>query len=201
MEARRASLAVVGQALLAAEGPVKREVASARRAWPFVDHGVVGTGKHQGRSPAASRGVSRQGREAIAVASKRAERLPPTLVPNSEMLIGPGAGVAAIFESFSGLADHGWSHIRSTVNAIGFGPAAARSFLSANVNTYIIAVYDGHFDLSEAGKSLAAAYERLGAGAAFGHRLTEAQVDEISRFYSPGNIRLNPHPWQQLVEG
>jgi hypothetical protein len=67
------------------------------------------------------------------------------------------------------------------------------------VNTYIIAVYDGHFDLSLIGKAVQQAYTRLGAAKEFGDALTPTQVAEIASSYGPRVERLRPYPWEGLV--
>lgn len=138
---------------------------------------------------------------AIGAAALHAQRLPAMLTTNSEALTGPAASVAGIYQYFSGLVDHGWSHVNVAAGSLGSAPPAERAFLRENVGTYVIAVYDGHFDLSLIGKTVASAYQRLGGPDAFSRSLTKTEVEDLARAYSPEAVRLRPHPWQQLVNG
>jgi hypothetical protein len=201
VEARRASLIVAAHALIALEKSVSQEVAAASNAWPFVDHGLVAAPRRGDSHKPMPNPLSRVGRQTIANAASAAEQLPAMLAENSEALAGPAGEVATIYQSYSGLVDHGWQHVNSTVGSLASAPAAVRSFLRANVNTYIVAVYDAHFDISEIGETLGGAYRRLGGGAAFRNKLTESEVKELERFYSAARLRLSPHPWQSLLGG
>jgi hypothetical protein len=137
---------------------------------------------------------------AIGAAVARARSLRLSLVPESQALTGAAAGLAGVYELAAALVAHSWPEIDAAANAARHGPRAA-AFLRANANTYIIAVYDGHFDLSLIGKGLRRAYRRLGGPDAFGASLTAAQVRAIAAAYSPRSVRLRPHPWQSLVSG
>ena len=87
-----------------------------------------------------------------------------------------------IYENYEQLAQRGWNLTEAAVQTIASaGPAGATataastsaaqaSFEQANSPLYIDAIYDGHFDLSLLGKSLASGYEKLGGPGAFGAR-------------------------------
>jgi hypothetical protein len=222
LQARRAGLAEVANALIAMHGAVSREVAAARRVWPLMDHGIPRARRAQAREagrggadPAARRrraalvaqrnnalrrrlAALRAGALAAAVAG---QRLSPPLLTHTEELTGAGSEIVGVYELASGLVSHGWNQVAATLAAGNKSSPAARVFQRANVDTYIVSVYDGNFDLSLLGKMLAQAYKRLGGAKAFGHALTPAQVAAIEHAYSPAGDRLTPHPWQGLVSG
>jgi hypothetical protein len=220
LRARRADLAEVAHALLGTREAVAHEVAAARVAWPFVDYGIsrppsgpAHTGgrarrdsKRQRaeaalrkrRDAALARRFAAMGR-ALTNASAEGERLPAALVSHAEELTGAGSMIAGVYELAAGLIAHGWPQVHATVTAIRGGPRAAQVFLRANVNTYIISVYDGNFDLSLLGKMVAKAYARLGGAKEFRGSLTPGEVAEIAAAYGPGVEQLHPHPWQGLV--
>jgi hypothetical protein len=135
----------------------------------------------------------------VSTAAVRAQQLPPTLVAHSDELTGAGSEIAGMYELGSGLIDHGWAQIEATLAAAHDQSPAAGAFLRANVDTYIISVYDGNFDLSLVGKMVEQAYKRLGGAKQFGSTLTPAEVARLARAYAPTVDKLRPHPWQRLV--
>jgi hypothetical protein len=212
LQARRTDLAAVGHALIGAEEPIQEELAAARMAWPLIDRGLPRPVNAPADSPAgrASKQANRRDIRArertmltlkrwVRAAATRAQLLPPALVVRAAELTGAGSEIAGVYELSSGLIDHGWAQIEATLAPANRDSPAARAFLRANVDTYIISVYDGNFDLSLVGKMLKQAYKRLGGAERFGRTLTPAQVADLSRAYSPTVDRLRPHPWQRLV--
>jgi hypothetical protein len=222
LQARRADLAEVAGALIAMHEAVVSEVAAARRAWPLIDRGLPRAKPEQAREtgragvgPAARRHraalIARRNnalrrrlatlKRAALAAAAAGQRLSPPLLVHAEELTGAGSQIAGVYELASGLVNHGWNQVAATLAADNKDSPAARAFLRANVDTYIVSAYDGNFDLSLLGKMLAQAYKRLGGAKEFGHTLTPAQVKAIERAYSPAAVRLTPHPWQGLVSG
>ncbi len=219
LQSRRAGLAQVAQALLARQGAVAHEVAAARLAWPLLDHGIPHASAlrhestHHAHDPRAQRREralqARRERELkqriaalrqlIALAAVRAQGMYAPLVAHGEEHTGAGSGIAGVYELGAGLVNHGLAQIEATLNAGKSTPPAARAFLRQNVDTYIISVYDGNFDLALLGKMLERAYERLGGPKEFRNALTRAQVAEIAHAYAPASERLEPHPWEGLV--
>jgi hypothetical protein len=178
----RAQLVLVSGGLRSAAGAVRRELGAARGAWPSIAAGLP-----QALSPAL--------RAAVGRAATGAKALPePPFMADAARLTGPAAGIAGLYESFQQLAQRGWRLTEATIDAISGGPPAAASFARANSSLYIDAIYDGHFDLSLVGKSVTSAYERLGAGQAFGATLTPSEIAALSATYSIPAVRLEPHP-------
>jgi hypothetical protein len=180
----RADLAAVSHELLRIEGPVQREVAAARVAWPGIAHGLpVGT-------------LSTSVRRPISVAGLRARQIPvPPLLgeAGAEGLTGPAAEVAGLFRGFNTLTVRGWTQIEASIQTIGGGSPTAAGFARDNVNLYIDSVYDGHFDLGAIGEGVVREYRQLGGSAGFGQGLTPGEVAELGRTYSRED-RLEPHP-------
>jgi hypothetical protein len=213
VQARRTDLAQVSHSLIAIEEPIAREVAAARAAWPLIDRGLPNAKPkpahtNDGRAAATERrrSAARANRSMLRLrrlvsrAAARGGELPPALVAQAEELTGAGSEIAGLYELSSGLVAHGWAQIAATLDAAGGRDSpAARAFLRANVDTYIISVYDGNFDLSLIGKMARQAFKRLGGTAAFGRALTLAQVSALTRAYSKRADELTPHPWQHLV--
>jgi hypothetical protein len=219
VRSRRADLAEVAHALLARREAVAQEVAAARLAWPLLDGGIPHASAprhetaHQTRDARARRREhalqARRERELnqrlaalrqlIALARVRAQEIYAPLVAHGEELTGAASGISSVYELASGLVDHGLAQVDATLNVRPSTPPAARAFLRENVDTYIISVYDGNFDLSLLGKMIERAYERLGGPKEFRAMLTKAQVKELARAYSPAGVRLEPHPWEGLV--
>jgi hypothetical protein len=202
----------VGHALIGAEEPIRKELAAARMAWPLIDRGLprsvpalADARAERLRRAANRRRIHARERAMLnlkrwaSIAATRAQQLPPALVAHADELTGAGSEIAGVYELSSGLIDHGWAQIEATLAETKGDSPAARAFLRANVDTYIISVYDGNFDLSLVGKMLQQAYKRLGGTEGFGNALTPAQVAGLARAYSPSVDRLRPHPWQRLV--
>jgi hypothetical protein len=209
LRARRADLVQVGRALTGLRAPLASELSVARRAWPLIDrwlerrHSVRRAHRPGGQSASApeARRATLAARDAtLAQAAALARALPATLVSEPEALTGAASGIASIYQLASGLLAHGWEQVAAAASTRGHDPAAL-AFLRANANTYIIAIYDAHFDLSLLGKQFSAAYKRLGGASAFGRAFTAAQARSIARAYSPRYMRLRPHPWRALVSG
>jgi hypothetical protein len=125
----------------------------------------------------------------------RAARLPePYFMASASRLTGPAAGLAGLYETFARLSERGWRLTQSSIETVLSGTASAASFVKGNASLYVHAIYDGHYDLSLIGKSLATGYERLGGASAFGPKLTVVRVRALSADYSITATRLSPHP-------
>lgn len=116
-------------------------------------------------------------------------------------LTGPASGIASLYESFSALASHGWRLTETGITTILHGTSIAASFARGNSSLYIDAIYDGHFDLSQLGKSLLSGYEKLGGAAAFEASLPRSEVTALDAAYSIPAVRLEPHPGRVVSEG
>jgi len=182
----RSHLAWAVRELRLAAGPIAREVAAAKAAWPLVAGGL-----HNSTPGEVESRVSR--------AAALARQVPtPAIVRYVHELTGPATGIVGLIESFTNLVAPGWQVTAFTVHALRHGPARVARFMDANAAVYLYAIYDSHFNLGQIGKSVADAYERLGGPSAFGGSLTLAQVDAVVRAYSPAADRLSPHPPPQL---
>jgi hypothetical protein len=218
----------VAHALIAERSEVAGEVAAAHVAWPLIDRGIphpqspprhpasrgpVHSARsrrqaalrarreaalHARREAALARKLAEM-RRAVVAATARGQALSQPLIAHAEELTGAGSGIAAVYELGTGLISHGWPQVEAALQAGRRTPAQARAFLRANVNTYIVSVYDGNFDLGLLGRALERAYGHLGGRRAFGEMLTPREVAEIKAAYSPAREQLRPHPWQGLV--
>jgi hypothetical protein len=180
---QREDLVVVSHALQRVEGEVATEVARTKAAWPLVADGLPSDTTAVAHPP-------------ILAASEAAATLEvPALFEEAQAsaLTGPGAEVAGLFRSYSGLATHGWQLIGAAIDEIEHGPEVARQFARANVALYIEGIYDAHFSLAQIGKALLAGYRKLGGASAFGASLTQAEVDGLAKTYSEPSDRLHPH--------
>ncbi len=197
----RAQFEQVASQLSGLEVAVKREVAASRVAWPSIAGGLPQT---------LGSGL----RTAVGAANALAKALPePSFLANARKLTGPASGIAGIYENYEQLAQRGWNLTEAAVQTIASaGPAtnatganasaaAQASFERANSPLYLDAIYDGHFDLSLLGKSLASGYEKLGGPEAFGTALTQAQVNALAGTYSIPAVRLEPHPTDVAKDG
>jgi hypothetical protein len=188
---QRSDLVAVARSLHQAEASAAREMAAARVAWPLVANGLPAT------IPPATL-------TALATASRAARGfvLPPLLLkPQSRSLTGPAAGIAGLFQSFTGLATRGWTLTSASAQEIAGGTPATARFARENVALYIDSVYDGHFLGGLIGKSLLHAYTSLsgmGSTSAFGSSLTLAEVTALARAYSPATLQLHPHAGVKL---
>jgi hypothetical protein len=184
----RSDLIAASRALSSVKGPVGREVAASKTAWPLVANGL----------PAST---SADQRAAVATAIARAAAVPvPALFAEhpTSSLTGPGASIAGLFRVYSGLASRGWRMIGAAIDQTEHGSPAAARFARANVALYIESVYDAHFSLAQIGRQLARGYAKLGGPAAFGASLTRAEVDSLADSYSEQISRLHPHPGVKL---
>ena len=185
---QREDLVAVSRGLRQAEGSVKREMAAARIAWPLVANGLPAS-----IPPATRTAIAKAGAAARAIVA------PPLLMKEqARSLTGPAAGIAGLFQPFSGLTERGWTLTGAAADEISGGTPAAARFARENVALYIDSVYDGHFDGSLIGKSLLKGYSQLGGPAAFGGTLSEAEVQALARAYSPEAEQLHPHPGVRL---
>jgi hypothetical protein len=178
----REDLVTVVHALQHAQGPVEREVAAAKAAWPLVAHGL----------PADTAAIQRA---PILAATSAAAELPmpaPLQEAQASMLTGPGSSIAGLFRTYSGLASHGWQIIGTSIDVIEHGSPAAARFARANIALYIESVYDAHFSLAQIGKKVLDGYEKLGDGKAF-VALTADEVGALAHAYSEAMDRLHPH--------
>jgi hypothetical protein len=180
---QREDLLAVSRALLRTQGSVEREVAATKVAWPLVANGLPSN-------------LPPSERTSIATAASQASKLlVPAPLPEAQAttLTGPGSQLAALFQSYAGLARNGWRMIGAAAEASERGTPAAARFARANVALYIESVYDGHFSLAQIGKKLTAGYGKLGGSAAFGSSLTDDEVQSLARSYSEAADRLHPH--------
>jgi len=185
---QREDLVAVSRGLRQAEGSLQREAAAAKIAWPLVADGL----------PASNTAPTRL---AVWTASRMAHAIvvpPPMDEAQARELTGPAAGIAGLFQTFSRLAERGWALIGAAIDEIAGGPAAAAAFARENVVLYIDSVYDSHFDAALIGKSLLTGYRLLGGMKAFGATLPQAEVDALTRTYSPATERLYPHSGVRL---
>ncbi|HEY5286686.1 MAG TPA: hypothetical protein VIJ50_06245 [Solirubrobacteraceae bacterium] len=198
----RAQLEQVSKQLSALEQAVKREVAASRVAWPAIAGGLP---QAPGKRLRATVKAANAGATALAE---------PLFLANASRLTGPASGIAGIYENYEQLSRRGWTMTEAAVQTIASaeqpaangtsaspGAAAQASFERANSPLYIDIIYDGHFDLSLLGKSLASGYKKLGGAQAFGAALTQAQVNALADFYSIAAVRLEPHPSGAAKDG
>jgi hypothetical protein len=184
---QREDLIAASRALAEAQREVAAEIRTTRSAWPSVANGLPSPA-----SAAQSRAI------AAAEAGAAAVRLPKLFgEERAAGLTGPGASLAGTFRSFAGLSATGWKMISHAL-AVDRAGGAAASFARANSPLYIESVYDGHFGLSQIGKKLTAGYAKLGGPAAFGHALSQAEVEALAASYSEAAARLHPHPGVKL---
>jgi hypothetical protein len=179
----REDLLAVAHALQHTQGPVEREVAAAKAAWPLVAHGL----------PADTAAIQRA---PILAATAAAAKLPmpgPLQEAQARMLTGPGSSIAGLFRTYAGLAAHGWQIIDTSIDVIEHGSPAAARFARANVALYIESVYDAHFTVAQIGKKVLDGYSKLGAGTAFGVALTADELEALAHAYSEVTDRLHPH--------
>jgi hypothetical protein len=186
---QREDLVAVSRGLRRAEGSAEREMDAARIAWPLVANGL----------PAASVPPATRTAIANAATAARAIVVPPLMrKPEARSLTGPAAGIAGLFQTFSGLTERGWTLTGAASDQIAGGSPAAARFARENVALYIDSVYDGHFDAGLIGKSLLKGYAALGGASAFGGALTQAEVQALAGAYSPAAEQLHPHPGVKL---
>lgn len=187
---QREQFVEVSSALSSLSGAVLAEARSARRAWPAISDGLP--------AELAPRLLS-----TVAAASSSAAALPvPRFAAEAGKLTGPASGVAGLYESYERLSERGWRLTEAGLATIhGAGAPRAVAFARENSPVYIDAIYDGHFNLSLIGKSLAKGYERLGGPTAFASKLTQQQIDALTRTYSSAGVRLEPHPGKATEEG
>ena len=179
----REDLVSVAHALQRAQGPVQREVASTKAAWPHVANGL----------PANIAAIPRVPIDTAAASAAKVVVPAPLQEAQATMLTGPGAAIAGLFRSYSGLSTRGWQLIGSSIDAIEGGTSTAARFARANVALYIESVYDGHFSLAQIGKKLRSGYRQLGGAHAFGTALAPDEVAALERVYSEATDRLHPH--------
>lgn len=168
--------------LTSAQPGVEREVDASRSVWPSIAAGL---------RPSFSSPLRRD----VAAAGSRAGALPqPSFLAIARQLTGPAAGLAALYESFSRLAERGWRLTDASIASISSGSPAEARFARENSSLYIDSIYDAHFNLSLIGKSLVKGYQRLGGQGAFGAKLPQAAIDRLAAAYSIPAVRLAPHP-------
>jgi hypothetical protein len=180
---QRADLVTAVRPLTALVGPVTKEVAATKIAWPLIVDGL----------PADVTSIPHQ---PIAAATKSAAAIPvPPLFEEAQArtLTGPAAELAGLFRSFKLLSTRGWALTSAAIVEIEHGSSAAARFARENVALYIDSIYDGHFTLAQIGKQLHDGYRKLGGPRAFGSTLTQDEVDALTRTYSEPVDRLHPH--------
>jgi hypothetical protein len=185
LKLEREDLVAVCRALQRSEGPVKAEIAAAKRAWPWVVNGLP-------RSPRELAGV----RGVIAQAALSAARLPqppPMTETENRYLTGPGAPLAGMYRTSVQLMSRGWAQIAAMSAQIEHGRPAAAKFARENVALYIESVYDGQFDLGQIQKRLKKGYAEVGGQAQLGSGLAQGEVSKLEATYSEKYARLHPH--------
>ncbi len=182
---QREDLVAVSRALAGAEPPVANEVAAAKRAWPPIANGLP--------SGAAALANVRAPVAAAAVSAARVPTPPALGEAQADSLTGPGSELAGLFRDYIGLSTRGWMLTGAAIEQIGSDSPAVARFARENVGLYLESVYDGHFDLAQIGKHLTDGYRRLGGASAFGHALTQAEVEALADAYSEAGVRLHPH--------
>jgi hypothetical protein len=183
LKLQRADLIAAVRPLAALEGPVAKEVAATKIAWPLIVDGL----------PADVTSIARQ---PITAATSKAAAIPiPPLFEEvkARTLTGPAAEIVGLFRSFKLLSTRGWTLTSAAIDQIEHGSSAAARFARENVALYIDSIYDGHFTLAQIGKQLHDGYRRLGGPGAFGSALTQSEVDALTRTYSETSDRLHPH--------
>lgn len=179
---QREQLVAVVKGLQAVAPSVSNEVAAAKAAWPKLAPGLP-------RVPTASLETL------VGRVAKVAAALPePGFMVNASRLTGPAAGLAGLYETFARLSERGWKLTEGSIATTLSGPPSVARFAKANSTLYVHSIYDGHYDLSLIGKSLAKGYERLGGAAAFRGKLSAATVSSLEKRYSIDATRLSPHP-------
>jgi hypothetical protein len=180
---QRADLVAAARALTPLEGPVGKEVAATKAAWPLIVDGL----------PAD---VTSMPHQLLTTATKRAAAIPVSALfeeAKAMTLTGPAAEIVGLFRSFKLLATRGWTLTSAAIEEIDHGSPAAARFARENVALYIDSIYDGHFTLAQIGKKLHDAYRNLGGPAEFAGTLTQGEVDSLTRTYSEASDRLQPH--------
>jgi hypothetical protein len=188
---QRSDLVAVARSLRLAEPSARHETAAAKVAWPLVANGLPAT-----ISPATLTALATASRAAGAIVAP-----PLMLKPQSRSLTGPAAGIAGLFQSYTGLTARGWTLTHAAAQEIATGSPTAARFARENVALYIDSVYDGHFLGGLIGKSLLKAYTALagtGATSAFGASLSPAEVTALAQAYSPAALQLHPHAGVKL---
>ncbi len=181
----RQDLAEVTRSLRLALPSVQVELAASRRAWPYLIDGLP-------------LGSLERVKSLVRDAYERSRRvlLPPLFEEaegDASSLTGPGSGLAGLFRSYYLLAQRGWQLIGAAIDEVEHGSGAAATFARANVALYIESIYDAHFTLSQIGKGITRAYQKLGGPAAFGALLDQADVEQLEAAYSEASERLRPH--------
>jgi hypothetical protein len=179
----REDLVAVAHALQRAQGSVQQELASTKAAWPHVANGL----------PTNTAAIPRSSIDAAARSAAKIIVPAPLQEAQATMLTGPGAAIAGLFRSYSGLAARGWQMIGAAIDAIEHRNASAARFARANGALYVESVYDAHFTLAQIGRKLLSGYRQLGGASAFGNALAEDEVDALARLYSETSARLHPH--------
>jgi hypothetical protein len=180
---QRADLVAIVRALPPLEGPVAKEVAATKAAWPLIVDGL----------PAD---VTSMPHQLITIATKRAAAIPVSALfeeAKAMTLTGPAAEIVGLFRSFKLLATRGWTLTNAAIEEIDHGSPAAARFARENVALYIDSIYDAHFTLAQIGKKLHDGYRNLGGPAEFASTLTQGEVDSLTRTYSEATDRLQPH--------
>jgi hypothetical protein len=185
---QRSQFVKVSDELRGLEHAVQRELSSSRKAWPTIANGLPQT---------FEAGL----REAVKQATTSAAALPePPFAAKADVLTGPAAGIAGLYESYSRLTERGWRLTETGIAAIRANNPATANFERANSSLYIDAIYDAHFNLSLLGKSLISGYERLGGPRAFGATLTQNELNALATAYSIPAVRLEPHPGRAVQD-
>jgi hypothetical protein len=186
LHVERADLVIASRELARAEGSFRDEAAVARRAWPYIAHGLPSR-------------VSPTAKLAVAAAAASVVRMAqPPFTAKANELTGPASGIAALARSFRGLAQHGWTLVDAAITGVERASPANARFLRANAGLYVGSIYDGHYALAAIGHTLQKAYVKLGGPSAFGATLTQSEIDGLQRAYSPGALRLEPAPPKSL---
>jgi hypothetical protein len=183
LKLERDDLVATARALQRADGPVSREVAATKAAWPLIANGLPHDVRVVSGSPAARRAAASAA--ALPIPSLFGERQARTLT-------GPASQIAGLYRSFALLGARGWKLLFGGLDQIRSGSPAAARFARENAPLYVESIYDAHFTLALLGKKLLAGYAKLGGAAGFGATLSQGQLDALAQSYSEAD-ELHPH--------
>ena len=196
----RGDFVAVVHALQGLESQLTAAAEATKAAWPHVANGPVVDPLEATRASGAD--AKRSGVQALVErASASAEAITtPAVFSEAETaaLTGPASPIGGVFRTFIGLAPRGWRLIGAALSEIEDGPPAASAFARETVALYIESVYDGYFSLGQIGKKVAKGYKEMGGPKELGSRISAAEVNALSGFYSEASFRLHPHPGVKL---
>jgi hypothetical protein len=184
LKLEREDLVQAVRALRSAQGPIAREVAATKAAWPLIVNGLPAEIARVSRSPQARAAAESAGRLRLPALFGEAQ---------ARSLAGPAAQISGLVRSYALLSARGWKLLDAAIAQIESAPPANAHFARENAPLYIESIYDAHFALAQVGKKLLAGYEKLGGPGEFGAQLSQGEVNALARAYSEPSDRLHPH--------